>query len=362
MAEEEQPDDTQKTEEPSQKKLEEARKKGQVALSREVNNWLMLLAATILVAAGGPWIMSSLMEVLQAYMEHAADFPPVPGGFGIVLGGGLLKVLGILTLPLLALMLAAFIGPFVQVGPVFAPEVVKPDISKISPFQGFRRLFSMRSLMEFVKGLLKLGAIGAVGFIALKPYFGTIDHMVGMPVALLLREIMILFVRLMTGVLVALMIIAVADLAYQRWEFYKKMRMTKQEQKEEYRQAEGDPQIKSRLRQLRSQRARQRMIQSVPQADVVITNPTHFAIALKYNPDEMEAPKCLAKGMDDVALRIREVAKESGVEIVENPPLARILYEAVDIDETIPQEHYKAVAEVISFVFRKQGKLRPKPA
>lgn len=361
MSDGEQPDDTQKTEEPSQKKLDEARKKGQVALSREVNNWIMLLAATILVAGAGPSVMSALSRHMQSYLEHAHDLPSAPGGFGIVLGESLLDVLAIMALPLLALMFAAFIGPFIQVGPMLAPELIKPDIDKISPIQGFRRLFSMRSMIEFVKGVLKLAMIGLVGYLMLEPYFGAIDHIVGLPVPLLLGEMMRMFVRLMTGVLVALLVIAAIDLAYQRWEFYKKMRMTRQEVKDEYKQAEGDPQIRSKLRQLRAERARQRMIQAVPQADVVITNPTHFAIALKYNPDEMEAPKCLAKGVDDVALRIREVAKESGVEIVENPPLARILYEAVEIDQTIPQEHYKAVAEVISFVFRKQGKLKPKP-
>lgn len=167
-----------------------------------------------------------------------------------------------------------------------------------------------------------------------------------------------LVVRLMVGILVVLLVIAVIDLLYQRFEHYKRMRMTKQELKDEYKQTEGDPHIKARLRQLRTERARQRMIQAVPRADVVITNPTHYSIALEYKPETMEAPVCIAKGLDNVALRIREVAKEHNIVLFENPPLARVLYDTVDIDETIPSEHYKAVAEVISYVFKLRGRLR----
>jgi len=166
-----------------------------------------------------------------------------------------------------------------------------------------------------------------------------------------------LIVRLMVGVLVIMLVVAVIDVMFQRFEHYKKMRMTKQELKDEYKQTEGDPHVKARLRQLRSERARQRMMQAVPEADVVITNPTHYSVALKYDPDEMEAPLCVAKGVDAVALRIREVAKEHDIELYENPPLARTLFDTVDIDETIPTEHYQAVAEVISYVFKRKGRL-----
>ncbi len=359
MAEDgEQPDDTQKTEEPTPKKLEEARKKGQVALSREINNWVMLLAATILITAFSGPVFKDLTILMQSYIENAHDIPSAPGGLHIALGAGLKKVLLILGLPFAFLMLAAFLAPFVQVGPLFAPEIIKPDFGKISPMKGFQRLFSMRSIMEFVKGLLKIIVIGIVGTVILYPYFGQLDHMVGQPIPLLLDEMKSLVVRLMVGILVVLLVIAVIDLLYQRYEHYKKMRMTKQELKDEYKQAEGDPHIKARLRQLRTEKARQRMIQAVPRADVVITNPTHYSIALEYKPDTMEAPVCIAKGLDNVALRIREVAKEHDIVLFENPPLARVLYDTVDIDETIPSEHYKAVAEVISFVFKLKGRLK----
>lgn len=359
MAEDgEQPDDSQKTEEPTPKKLEEARKKGQVALSREVNNWVMLFAGTIvLMAFSGP-VFRDLTMLMQSYIEHAHQIPEGPGGLHIALGEGLKKVLLLLALPLAFLCFAAFISPFVQVGPLFAPEIIKPDISKISPAKGFSRLFSMRSLMEFVKGLIKIVVISIVGLIILYPYFGQLDHLVGLPVPLLMDEMKSLIIRLMIGVLIALMVIAVADLLYQRWEHYKRMRMTKQEMKDEYKQTEGDPHIKARLRQLRAEKARQRMMQAVPRADVVITNPTHYSVALEYKPDTMDAPVCIAKGVDQIALRIREVAKEHKIVLYENVPLARALYDTVDIDETIPTEHYKAVAEVISYVFKLRGRLR----
>lgn len=357
MAEGEQSDDSQKTEDPTPKRLEEARKKGQVAISREVNNWIMLLTATVLIGAMGSSVLSRLQFHLKSYIEHAHDLPQVPGGFSIILGASFWKVFGILALPLIVLMAAAFLGPFLQVGPLFAPEIIKPDLSKISPMQGFKRLFSSRALMEFAKGLLKIGIIGTVGVVLLSPFFGQVEHMVGLPIPVVLLEAKELIIRMLIGVLVVLIVVAVVDTLYQRTQHMKKMRMTKQELKDEYKQTEGDPHVKAKLRQLRTERARQRMMQNVPKADVVITNPTHFSIALQYKPEEMEAPVCVAKGVDQIALRIREIAKENDIIIYENPPLARVLYDTVEIDEAVPPEHYKAVAEVISYVFKIKGKL-----
>lgn len=357
MSDGEQPDDSQKTEEPTPKRLEEARKKGQVAVSREINNWLMLLTATVLIGAASSPVMARLSEHLKAYIEHAHDFPQAPGGLSIVLGDSFWEVLAILLLPLLVLMAAAFLGPFLQVGPLFAPEVIKPDISKISPMKGFKRLFSLRALMEFAKGILKISIIGAVGAVILIPFYKTVEHFVGLPIPQMLDETLMLVIRLLIGVLVVLIIVAVIDTLFQRTEHYKKMRMTKQELKDEYRQTEGDPHVKAKLRQLRAERAKQRMMQAVPKADVVITNPTHFSIALEYKPEKMDAPVCVAKGVDQTALRIREIAKEHDITIYENPPLARALYDTIEIDEMVPPEHYKAVAEVISYVFKLKGKL-----
>jgi flagellar biosynthetic protein FlhB len=352
------PEESSKTEDPTPKKLEEARRKGQVPISREVNNWIMLLTSTIVFLAIGPSIMEKMSVFLRTYIEQAHMMPEVPGGFGVVMGDSFWAMMKMLALPFLLLTAAAFFAPFAQVGGIFAPDTIKPDISKISPMKGMERLFSKRSLLEFVKGILKLGLIAAVGTMLLIPFYGSIEHMVGLDPIAMMKETASLVSRMMMGILVALLVVAIVDLVYQRQEHYKKMRMTKQELKEEYKQSEGDPHVKAKLRQLRQEKARARMMQAVPTADVVITNPTHFSIALKYNPEEMAAPIVVAKGVDDLALRIREAAKEHDVTIVQNPPLARILFDTVDIDQAIPAEHYKAVAEVISYVFRLKGKLK----
>ncbi len=357
MSDGEQQDDAQKTEDPTPKRIEESRKKGQVALSRELNNWIMLLTATILIGTLGAHVMRSLTNHMRSYIEHAHAFPSGPGGVAMALGDSFWGILGILALPFLVLMFAAFIGPFVQVGPLFAPGAIKPSLSKISPIQGLKRLFSKRALMEFAKGVLKISIIATVGLVLLYPFYGAIEHLVGAPVQVTLYELLLLVMRLMAGILVALIVIAVIDVAFQRTEHMKKIRMTRQEVKDEYKQTEGDPHVRAKLRQLRAEKSRQRMMQAVPQADVIITNPTHFSIALKYDPDKMDAPVCVAKGIDDMALRIREVAKEHDITLYENPPLARILYDTVDIDEVIPAEHYKAVAEIISYVFKLKGRL-----
>lgn len=357
MAEGEQEDDAQKTEDPTPKRLEESRKKGQVPLSREVNNWVMLTTGTIVIAfLAGP-VLGNLKEVMRVYIESAHSLPGSPGGFGIVLSEMYWQVLFALALPLVILVFAAIAGPLLQIGPLFAPEAIQPKLSKISPLEGFKRLFSLKSLMEFAKGILKLSVIGLVAVVLIAPYYQGIEHIVGQSVPIIMDELLALVIRLMTGILVALFIIAGIDLIFQRHQHQQKMKMTKQEVKDEYKQTEGDPHIRAKLRQLRQERARSRMIQAVPESDVVITNPTHFSVALKYDPETMEAPIVVAKGIDEIAMRIREVAKEHGIELYEAPPLARTLYDTVEIDQSIPGDLYKAVAEVISFVFRKQGKL-----
>lgn len=358
MAEGEDNEDSQKTEEPTAKKLEEARKRGQVAMSRELNSWLMLLAAAILLGTMAPGMMKELAVLMSSFIEHSHDIRATPSGMHYALHDSFWAVVKIMAMPLLLLMGMAALAPFVQIGPLFAPQVIKPDLSKLSPVKGWSRLFSMRSIMEFVKGLIKICIIGAVCIMIVKPYFGQMEHMVGLPIPLLLVELMDLTMKMMIGIVVVMMVIAALDVFYQRFEHHKKMRMTKQEVRDEYKQAEGDPHVKAKLRQIRGERARKRMMQNVPRADVIITNPTHFSIALRYDPNEMDAPQCIAKGVNELALRIREVAKEHNIEIYESPPLARALYDVMDVDDYIPAEHFKAVAEIISFVFKKQGKFK----
>lgn len=349
-------DDAQKTEEPTQKKLDDARKKGDLPLSREVNHWFMLLAGTLLITVMGGPILKDLAEILRVFIAQSHSFIGLEG-LGLALMNALLGSLKVLFLPLLGLVFIAFFGPFSQVGPLFSTETIQPKLSKISPIQGAKRLFSVKALVEFAKGIFKLAAVAVVGTVIIMPYFGQLEQFITMTVPVMMSELNTLVLKMMIGVLIVVFIIAMIDLIFQRQQHHKKMRMTRQEIKDEYKQTEGDPHVRARLRQLRSEKARQRMMQAVPEADVVITNPTHFAIALKYNPDDMAAPQCVAKGIDETALRIREVAKEHDIEIVENKPLARALYDVVEIEEMIPNEYFKAVAEIISFVFKRQGRL-----
>lgn len=350
-------DDAQKTEEPTQKKLEDSRKKGDVPLSREVNNWIVLFASTLVILGFGPTMLTEFTLLFKSVLEQMATVPLAPYGVGQLAQTLTKDVVQIIWLPVMFLVLAALVGPLGQVGILFAPESVKPSLSKISVIKGFKRLLSMRSLVEFAKGIMKLAIIASIGFILLRPFYDGVDHLVGLPVINVMSEIEFLLTRLMAGILVVLLVVAVIDLVYQRVSHIKKMRMTREEVKDEYKQSEGDPQVKAKLRQLRTQRARQRMMQSVPEADVVITNPTHFACALKYDPDTMDAPVMTAKGADNIAAKMREVANEHNITIVENPPLARALYRNVEVDEPVPPEHYQAVAEVISYVFKLKGKL-----
>jgi flagellar biosynthetic protein FlhB len=347
-------DDSQKTEDPTQKKLEDARKKGQVPLSREVNNWMILLGGTIIIGFMSGNLMVELSAMFKTYFEMAGDFPTAPGGLKHILGDALFEVIRLLTTPFLFLMALAFLAPVLQIGFMFSPEAIKPDFSKISLMAGFKRLFSGRAVIEFLKGLLKILVVGAIGVILVAPYMDGIDHMVGMPMLDTVAELRHITLRVLSGMLFALLVVTIIDVVYQRYAHQQKMMMSFQEVKDEHKQSEGDPHMKAKLRQLRHQRSQQRMMQAVPSADVVITNPTHFAIALKYDPDAMDAPKVIAKGADNMALKIREIAKEHQIEIVENKPLARSLYDLVEIEQDIPVELYKAVAEIISYVFKKR--------
>lgn len=349
-------DDSSKTEDASPKKLEEARQKGQVAQSKELNTWIMLLIATLIIGVASGSMFEGFMDFLKVFIEQPHLMTSGAGGIATILGETTLKTIGMIAVPLIVLFFAAFLGPFLQVGLLLSPEVLKFDFSKVSPMKGFGRLFSMKSIVEFIKGFLKIVVIGYVGYVLIEPYWPAIEHTMGQSVGSMLGNLYSMTMRLMIGMLVVLLIISIADVLYQRWDFNKSMRMTKQEVKDEYKQTEGDPHVKGKLKQLRFEKARQRMMQAVPRADVIITNPTHFAVALQYNPEEMDAPTVIAKGIDNVALRIREVGKDNNIEIVENPPLARSLYADVEIDQAIPAELFKAVAEVISYVYQKRGK------
>ncbi|MEE8334132.1 MAG: flagellar biosynthesis protein FlhB [Alphaproteobacteria bacterium] len=355
-------DQSQKTEEPTHKRLQDAREKGQVAVSREVNHWFMILAGTIVVMMLMPSAMTGIRQALTRFLEQPHAIVVDRVALGMVMSETLSSV-GYIMLPIIVLLIgAAFAAGVVQNGFLFAPDQLKPKLEKISIGSGIKRLFSMKSLMEFLKGIFKLVIVGGVATMVMLPEVDRLESLVTMEVMGWVGLLHIFAVRLLIGVLAIVSLIAGMDFLFQRMQHTKQMRMSLQEIKDEMKQTDGDPQVKGRLRQIRRERAQQRMMQAVPEASVVVTNPTHFAVALKYDIDTMQAPLLLAKGADHVAAKIREIAEENDVPIVRNPPLSRALYASVEIGEEIPTEHYKAVAEVIGYVLRLKGKLPRAPA
>lgn len=344
-------DDSEKTEDPTHKRLQDAHNKGDVPKSQEVSTWFTLAGATLMITIFAPSTAASLGSLLKGYLEHSYDIP---------LDGYALRALWrdtgqsvalIVGLPLLALVLMAVAGNLIQHQPLLTAETIKPKFSKISPASGFKRLFSVDSLVNFAKGMIKISVVGAIMVAVLWPHRDETEIMVSADPTIILMEARSLTLQVLAAILAVMTVVAGADFVYQRNKWFNKQKMSMQEVKEEYKQTEGDPQVKGKIRQLRMERSRKRMMSAVPQATVVVTNPTHYAVALKYE-NGMGAPLCLAKGTDAVALKIREIAKENEIPVVENPPLARALYATVDIDQEVPEEHYKAVAEVIGFVFR----------
>jgi flagellar biosynthetic protein FlhB len=350
-------DESQKTEEPTQKKLDDARDKGQVAVSREVNHWFMILAGTIMVMMLLPSAMADFGLVFTKFLEQ-----PHLISIDLVAMKDLLRETWqesvMAMLPMLVLfVLAAIAAGLIQNGLIISTEQMKPKLEKISLGKGIKRLFSMKSIAEFVKGVAKLVIVAAVAVAIVWPAFSGFERLPTMEMMGWVGEMHDLTIRLLIGVLAIVSLIAVLDYLFQKMQHLKQMRMSRQDIKDEMKQSEGDPQVRGRLRQIRRERAQQRMMQAVPEASVVIANPTHYSIALKYELNDMSAPVVLAKGIDAVALRIREVAEENNIPVVRNIALARALYAGAEIGDEIPTEHFKAVAEIIGYVLRLKGKL-----
>ena len=349
-------DQDQKTEQPTAGRLQRAREQGQVPISRELNHWFLIGTGALILLALAPHMARTLVEDLRNFIAKPEQVPDDAGSLEGLFIHTIMHAGFVIALPLVLLMVAAVAGPLLQAGFLISADPLTPKWAKISPMAGFHRIFSRRALIEFLKNLTKLAIIATVALMLVKPTLPSIEHLIEMEPGQIIGEIRHLVLRLCLGILSTLTVIMLVDIIYQRFAFIARLRMTRQEVKEESRQSEGDPLIKQRIRQIRIQRARTRMMANVPKADVVITNPTHFAVALQYDPLKMTAPLCVAKGQDLIALKIREVAGENEVAIVENVALARALFPVVDIDKEIPPEHYKAVAEVISYVFRLRGK------
>ncbi|HET7850137.1 MAG TPA: flagellar biosynthesis protein FlhB [Pseudolabrys sp.] len=349
MAEEN--DNSQKTEDPTQKRLDEAIKRGDVVKSQEVSTWFIIAGGTLAVTAFSGTASTSLAVTLRGLIEHSSQIRV--DGFALAQLGEKLgvSVLAAVAIPFLLLALAALGGNLIQHRLVWSFEVLQPKLSRISPAAGFKRLFSTQALANFAKGLIKLVVVGTVLTALMWPERARIENLAWTDIASTLPLMRTLALKLLGAVVAMLAIVAAADYLFQYRQWYERQKMSLQEMKEEFRQSEGDPAIRGKMKQVRQTRMRKRMIAAVPKAAVVITNPTHYAVALQYERG-MEAPVCVAKGVDAMALKIREVAGEHSVPIVENPPLARALHATVDVDQVIPVEHYKAVAEVIGYVMR----------
>ncbi|VAW23612.1 Flagellar biosynthesis protein FlhB [hydrothermal vent metagenome] len=343
------PEKSEKTEDPSSKKLDDAHKKGDVAKSQEVTTWFMILGSALMFSLIAPITAGTLMGQLANILANADRYDLGGSGTAVLFTGLARTVFVTALLPLSFLAIFAIAGNLVQHKLVWSLDPIKPKFSKISPLEGSKRLLGMEALVNFAKGLIKLSLVAGVMVLAMWGERDRLDSLIGVDLRLILADFEALGIKIFIAILAVVTIIAIADFMYQRNRFWEKQKMTVREVRDEYKNMEGDPQIKSRIRKLRADKSRQRMMAAVPEATVVITNPTHFAVALKYDKD-MPAPVCVAKGADNIALRIRELAKKSDVTIVENPPLARALYASVEINDSIPTEHFRAVAQVIGYV------------
>jgi flagellar biosynthetic protein FlhB len=350
-------DTSDKTEDPTQKRLDDAIKRGDVVKSQEVSTWFVIAGATLVLIAFSGGMGGNLTTMMRGLIANAHDIPmdgpALPHLFEKV-GSELIAALAI---PFLLLMLAALGGNLIQHRLVWSFETIMPKLSKISPAAGAKRLFSMQALANLAKGLAKLIVVGGVLTTVMWPQRERMQSLVWTDLNSVLPLAKTMALKLMGTVVAIMAIVAAGDYLFQYRQWHERQKMSLQEIKEEFKQTEGDPKIRGKMRQMRQSRMRKRMIAAVPKAAVVITNPTHYSIALQYERG-MAAPVCVAKGVDALAMKIREVANEHRVPIVENPPLARALHATVEVDQAIPPEHYKAVAEVIGYVMKLRRAVR----
>jgi len=349
MAEEQ--DQSEKTEDPTQRRLDDALARGDVVKSQEVSTWFVIAGATLVVMTFSGGMATSLAATMRGLIANSfqirTDAPALPGLFE-KLG---LELIAAVAIPFLLLMLAAVAGNMIQHRMVWSFDSLKPNLSKISLAGGFQRLFSLQAGVNLAKGVVKITLIGAVLIALMWPERLRMMALTRGDIAEVLPLTKSLVIKLLGAVVAMMAIVAAADYLFQYRRWYDKQKMSLRDLKDEFKQSEGDPTIKGKMKQVRQTRMRRRMIAAVPKAAVVITNPTHYAVALQYERG-MPAPVCVAKGVDALALKIKEVAGEHSIPVVENPPLARALHATVEVDQAIPPEHYKAVAEVIGYVLR----------
>lgn len=345
-----------RSEKPTPKKLADARKKGQVAQSREIPSAMILMTALAVFYFGGQAMASRMTDLMRL------SFRSLDGGWihniaSVDLMSGWLfdQTLSILLPMMAALLVIGIIANVAQFGFNFKEDLMVPDFKKINPLSGIKNLVSLKALVELLKSIIKIGFVGLIAYLVVRKELVTIPSLIHAEVAETAAYMGQVAFQIAFFVCLGLIVLAAADFAYQRWQHQKNLMMTKQEIKEERKQSDGDPQVKSRIRSMQMEMAQRRMMAAIPSADVVITNPTHFAIAIKFDAKTMDAPLVVAKGADFMAQRIREIARQHDVPLVENKPLARALYGATEIGEMIPAELYRAVAEVLAYVYRLKG-------
>jgi flagellar biosynthetic protein FlhB len=353
-------DSSDKTEDPTQKRLDDAHEKGDVAKSQEVNTWFVLAGATLVLSSFHGSIGGGILAPLRNLLANSWMIRTDGAGLMALaqsLGYALIAALGV---PFLMFAIAAIAGNMIQHRLVWSGESLKPKFNKVSPGAGFKRIFGKQGVANFVKGLFKVIALGAVMTAVLWPERHRLESMVRFDVSSIMVVTTSLTLQLMGAVVAMLAVVAIGDFFFQYRTWFERQKMSLQDMKMEYKQSEGDPHIKGKLRQLRQQRMKKRMMAAVPQASVIITNPTHYAVALRYERG-MPAPICVAKGIDTLALKIREIAGKHDIPIVENVPLARALHATVEVDDEIPVEHYHAVAEIIGYVMGLKRGLSGRP-
>jgi flagellar biosynthesis protein FlhB len=347
----------ERTERATGKRRMEARKRGQVALSREIPSALTLVTVLGVFYFAGARVLDDLMRIFSGFFGqlHTARLRTISDAGA--LAADLFQSCLLLLIPMvLPLLLAGLAGNLLQIGFEIHAEPLAPKLSKLNPLAGLKRICSLRGLVELAKSIVKIGFIGAIAWSVVSGYRAEFPTLVRRDLGGIWEFTHTAAFWILFYVGLAMIVLAVLDYAYQRWQHEQSLKMTKQEVKDERKQTEGDPQIKARIRSLQRQAAYHRMIAEIPQADVVITNPTHLAVALRFDPAEMAAPRVVAKGADHIAARIREIAREHGVPLVENPPLAQALYKVADPGDTIPVDLYRAVAEVLAYVYRLRGR------
>lgn len=348
----------EKTEQATPKKKQDARKKGQVAKSSELPGAFILFFSFLAFILFGSFIKEHFYNLFYGTLNDLLLTDLTLSNIMPLFNQLMTEILLILSPVFLISVVVAVLGNYVQIGFMLTGEPLMMKFSKLNPVEGFKKMFSMRVLVDFLKTLLKLVLIGAIVFSSLWGEKDSLLNLAGLPLDGMLKYVSNLTVMLGIKIGLALVVLAGFDYMYQRYEYEKNLRMSKQDIKDEYKKSEGDPLIKGKIKEKQRRMALQRMMQDVPKADVVITNPTHYAVAVQYEAGKMEAPKVLAKGTDFVALKIREAAKQNGIITMENRPLARALYDQVEIGQSIPAELFQAVAEVLAYVYRMKGKTK----